>query len=280
MFIHFVCFGAYARRNEQGLEKRVKKLDVLVSYKNIKDKEMNKENNTVYTKTTKRLSYLAATSLFILLLSYFYGWTFIISFILFLIALIIITAASVAFGFCFFVNNKDIDNYEVTYSRKQKVLIGILSIIPTLILATILISSHYGNIERDEICNIKGTIYYSKEYVYPDICSQTLKDFYVVFKYNDSQVANALKEVKASANQLIAEKTKKRQWEKSIDEQDRIRRLEREAEKQKEEQEQKTLNININVHINIPGSDVIEQKILLKIDPNSTKDIDVNVTKS
>ena len=241
---------------------------------------MNKENNTVYTKTTKRLSYLAATSLFILLLSYFYGWTFIISFIFFLIALIIITAASVAFGFCFFVNNKDIDNYEVTYSRKQKVLIGILGIIPTLILTAILISSHYGNIERDEICNIKGTIYYSKEYVYPDICSATLAKFYVVFKYSDSQVANALKEVKASANVIIAEETKKRYLDKRFEEQDRIRRLEREAQKQKEEQEQKTLNININVHINIPGSDVIEQKIPLKIDPNSTKDIDVNVTKS
>lgn len=47
----------------------------------------------------------------------------------------------------------------------------------------------------------------------------------------------------------------------------------------KEDQERKTLNININLNINIPGIDVIEQKIPLEIDPNSTKDIDVNVTK-
>ena len=236
---------------------------------------MTKENDSVYTKTTKRLNYLAGTSLFILFLSYFYGWTYIVPFIFGLIAMIIITASSLAFGFVFFWDNEDA-HCGVIYSAKQKVLIGILSIIPTLILATILISSHYGNMERDEICNIKGTIYYSKEYVYPDICSQTLKDFYVVFKYSDSQVASALKEVKASANQLIAKKTKERQLEKSIDEQDRIRQLEREAKK---EQERKTLNININLNINIPGIDVIEQKIPLKIDPNSSEDIDVNVTK-
>ena len=240
---------------------------------------MNKENNSVYTKTIRQLSCLAAASLFILLLSYFYGWTFIISFIFFLIALIIIAAASVVFGLCFFMDNKDIGNYEITYSRGQKILISILSLIPIVICVIILISSHYGNIERDQICNIKGTIYYSKEYVYPDICSQVLEDFYVVYKYNDSQVEKALQEVKASANVLIAEKTKKRYLEKRVDEQDRIRRLEREAEKQKEEQERKTFNININLNINIPGIDVIEQKIPLKIDPNSTKYIDINVTK-
>lgn len=239
---------------------------------------MNQENNSVYTKTTRQLSYLAAASLFILLLSYFYGWAFVIPFIFCLIAMIIITSSSLAFGFVFFRDNEDIDNGAI-YSAKQKILITVLSLIPALIFITILTASHYGNIERDEICNIKGTIYYSKEYVYPDICSQTLKDFYVVFKYSDSQVASALKEVKASANQLIAKKTKERQLEKSIDEQDRIRRLEREAEKQKEEKERKTLNININLNINIPGIDVIEQKIPLEIDPSSTKDIDVNITK-
>ena len=53
----------------------------------------------------------------------------------------------------------------------------------------------------------------------------------------------------------------------------------REAKKQKEEQERKTLNININLNINIPGIDVIDQKIPLKIDPNSSEDIDINVTK-
>ena len=240
---------------------------------------MEKENNTVYGKTTRRLGYLAGTSLFILLFSYFYGWSFIIPFIFFLIALIIIAAASVVFGLCFFMDNKDIGNYGITYSRGQKILIGILSLIPIVICVIILISSHYGNIERDEICNIKGTIYYSKEYIYPDICSQVLKDFYVVFKYNDSQVEKAIQEVKASANILIAEKTKKRYLENRFEEQDRIRRLEREAKKQKEKQERKQLNININLKINIPGIDVIEQKIPLKIDPNSTKDIDINVTK-
>ena len=178
----------------------------------------------------------------------------------------------------FFWDNEDV-HCGVIYSAKQKVLVAILSLIPALIFIAILISSHYGNIERDEICNIKGTIYYSKEYVYPDICSATLAKFYVVFKYSDSQVANALKEVKASANVIIAEETKKRYLDKRFEEQDRIRRLEREAEKQKEEQERKTLNININLNINISGIDVIKQKIPLKIDPNSTKDIDINVTK-
>ena len=233
---------------------------------------MNQENNLVYTKTTRQLSYLAAASLFILLLSYFYGWTFVIPFIFCLIAMIIITSSSLVFSFVFFKDNEDVDDYGIIYSKKQKTLIIILSLIPALIFTTILTTLHDGNIERDKICD-------SKEYVYPDICSETLKKFYMVFKYSDSQVANAIKEVKANANYLITKKTEERQLEERIDEQDRKRRLEREAKKEQEEQERKTLNININLNINIPGIDVIEQKIPLKIDPNSTKDIDINVTK-
>ena len=47
---------------------------------------------------------------------------------------------------------------------------------------------------------------------------------------------------------------------------------------QKSESETQPINININLNINIPGIDVIEQKIPLKIDPNSSEDIDINVT--
>lgn len=241
---------------------------------------MSEKNDTVYVKMLKRLDCLAITSILLLLLSYFYGWSHVALFILGIIAMTVITSFSLAFGFVFFWDNEDADDYGVTYSKKQKVLVTILSIIPALIFATILTSSHYGNIERDQICNIKGTIYYSKEYVYPDICSQVLEDFYVVYKYNDSQVEKALQEIKASANVLIAEKTKKRYLDKKFEEQDRKRQFEREAEKQKEEQERKQLNININLNINIPGIDVINQKIPLKIDSNSTKDIDINITKS
>lgn len=42
---------------------------------------------------------------------------------------------------------------------------------------------------------------------------------------------------------------------------------------------EKTLNININLNINIPGIDVIEQQIPLKIEPSLDKDIEINVTK-
>ena len=97
----------------------------------------------------------------------------------------------------------------------------------------------------------------------------------MVFKYSDSQVAEAVKEVKASANDTITTKSKELQLEdekrKAFAE--AIER--RDAKKQKEEQERKTLNININLNINIPGIDVIEQKI----DSNSSEDIDINVTK-
>ena len=232
---------------------------------------MKKENNTVYTKTLNKLKRLAIASALILAFSYFYGWTYVIPFIFGLIAMIIITAASLAFGFVFFRDNEDIDN-GVIYSKKQKILITILSLIPALIFIAILAASHYGDIERDKICD-------SKEYIYKDVCSQVLKDLYVVFKYSDSQVTEAVKEVKASANDTITKKSKELQMEdenrKAFAE--AIER--REAKKQKEEQERKTLNININLNINIPGIDVIEQKIPLKIDPNSSEDIDINVTK-
>ena len=232
---------------------------------------MTKENDSVYVKTLNKLGKLAITSILILLFSYFYGWTYVIPFIFGLIAMIIITASSLAFGFVFFWDHEDIDN-GVTYSIKQKALVTIFSLIPALIFITILTASHYGDIERDKICN-------SKEYTYPDVCSQVLKDLYVVFKYSDSQVANAVKEVKANANDMITKKSKELQLE--LDNRKAwVEASEREeAKKQKEEQERKTLNININVHINIPGIDVIEQNIPLNIDPNSTKDIDVNVTK-
>lgn len=232
---------------------------------------MKKENNTVYVKTFNKLGKLALTSILILMLSYAYGWSFIIPFIFCLIAMIIITASSLAFGFVFFRDNEDIDN-GVVYSKKQKILITILSLIPVLIFIAILNASHYGDIERDKICD-------SKEYEYKNVCSEVLKDLYVVFKYSDSQVAEAVKEVKASANDMITTKSKELQLEdekrKAFAE--AIER--RDAKKQKEEQERKTLNININLNINIPGIDVIEQKIPLEIDPSLNKDIDINVTK-
>jgi hypothetical protein len=231
---------------------------------------MTKENNTVYTKTLNKLKRLALTSALILAFSYFYGWTYIVPFIFGLIAMILITSSSLAFGFVFFRDNEDIDN-GVIYSIKQKALVTILSLIPALIFIAILAASHYGDIERDKICD-------SKEYPYQDICSDTLKDSYVVFKYSDNQVANAIKEVKDSANYTITKRTEDRQLEERLVEQGNKRMLERDAKKQKEEQERKTLNININLNINIPGIDVIEQKIPLEIDPNS-KDIEINVTK-
>ena len=232
---------------------------------------MKKENNTVYTKTLNKLGKLAIASILILAFSYFYGWTYIIPFIFGLIAMIIITASSLAFGFVFFRDNEDIDN-GVIYSKKQKALITILSLIPALIFVAILNASHYGDIERDQICD-------SKEYPYQYVCSEVLKGYYVVFKYSDNQVEKAIKEVKASADGMISEKSKELQLEdenrKAFAE--AIER--RDAKKQKEEQERKTLNININLNINIPGIDVIEQKIPLEIDPSLDKDIEINVTK-
>lgn len=231
---------------------------------------MKKENNTVYTKTLNKLGKLALASILILMLSYAYGWTYVIPFIFGLIAMIITTSSSLAFGFVFFRDNEDIDN-GVVYSKKQKALIIALSIIPAVIFTTILSSSHYGDIERDKICD-------SKEYPYKNICSQVLKDLYVVFKYSDNQVERAIREVKASADSMISEKSKEIQLEdekrKAFAE--AIER--RDAKKQKEEQERKILNININLNINIPGIDVIEQKIPLEVDPNS-KDMEINVTK-
>lgn len=232
---------------------------------------MKKENSTVYVKTFNKLYKLALASALILAFSYFYGWTYIVPFIFGLIAMIIITAASLAFGFVFFRDNEDID-HGVSYLKRQKISIIVLSIIPALIFITILTSSQYGNIERDKICD-------SKEYLYQDICSQVLKDLYVVFKYNDSQVAKAVQEVKASANDMITKKSKELQLELDNRKAFAEATERREAKKQKEEQERKTLNININLNINIPGIDVIEQKIPLEIDPSLNKDIDINVTK-
>ena len=232
---------------------------------------MKKENNTVYTKTLNKLKRLAIASALILAFSYFYGWTYIVPFIFGLIAMIIITAASLAFGFVFFRDNEDIDN-GVIYSTKQKILITILSLIPALIFVAILNASHYGNIERDQICD-------SKEYPYQYVCSEVLKGYYVVFKYSDNQVERAIREVKASANDMITKKSKELQLEDENRKAFAEARERRDAKKQKEKQERKTLNININLNINIPGIDVIEQKIPLEIDPNSSEDIDINVTK-
>lgn len=232
---------------------------------------MKKENSTVYVKTFNKLGKLALASILILMFSYTYGWTYIVPFIFGLIAMIIITAASLAFGFVFFRDNEDIDN-GVVYSKKQKILITILSLIPALIFVAILNASHYGDIERDQICD-------SKEYIYKNVCSEVLKGYYVVFKYSDSQVERAIREVKASADGMITTKSKELQLEDENRKAFAEARERRDAKKQKEEQERKTLNININLNINIPGIDVIEQKIPLKIDPSLDKDIEINVTK-
>lgn len=232
---------------------------------------MKKENDTVYVKTFNKLGKLALASILILMFSYAYGWSYIIPFIFGLIAMIIITAASLAFGFVFFRDNEDIDN-GVIYSKKQKILITILSLIPALIFIAILNASHYGDIERDQICD-------SKEYIYKNVCSEVLKGYYVVFKYSDNQVEKAIKEVKASADGMISEKSKELQLEDENRKAFAEARERRDAKKQKEEQERKTLNININLNINIPGIDVIEQKIPLKIDPSLDKNIEINVTK-
>ena len=232
---------------------------------------MKKENNTVYTKTLNKLKRLAIASALILAFSYFYGWSYIVPFIFGLIAMIITTASSLAYGFVFFRDNEDMDN-GVIYSTKQKILITILSLIPVLIFIAILNASHYGDVERDKICD-------SKEYIYKDVCSEVLKGYYVVFKYSNNQVERAIREVKASANDMITEKTKELQLELENRKAFAEARERRDTKKQKEEQERRILNININLNINIPGIDVIEQKIPLKIDPNSSEDIDINVTK-
>lgn len=232
---------------------------------------MKKENDTVYVKTFNKLGKLAITSILILAFSYFYGWTYIVTFIFGLIAMIIITAASLAFGFVFFRDNEDIDN-GVIYSKKQKILITILSLIPALIFVAILNASHYGDIERDQICD-------SKEYIYKNVCSEVLKGYYVVFKYSDNQVEKAIKEVKASADDMITTKSKELQLEDENRKAFAEARERRDAKKQKEDQERKTLNININLNINIPGIDVIEQKIPLEVDPSLNKDVEINVTK-
>lgn len=232
---------------------------------------MTKENNTVYTKTLNKLKRLAIASALILAFSYFYGWTYVIPFIFGLIAMIITTSSSLAFGFVFFRDNEDIDN-GVVYSKKQKILITILSLVPTLIFVAILNASHYGDIERDKICD-------SKEYIYKNVCSEVLKGYYVVFKYSDNQVEKAIREVKASADGMISEKSKELQLEDENRKAFAEARERRDTKKQQEEQERKTLNININLNINIPGIDVIEQKIPLKIDPSLDKDIEINVTK-
>lgn len=232
---------------------------------------MKKENNTVYVKTFNKLSKLALASILIFMFSYFYGWTFVIPFIFGLVAMVIITASSLAYGFVFFRDNEDINN-GVVYSIKQKTLITILAIIPALIFTTILTASHYGDIARDRICD-------SKEYPYKNVCSEVLKGYYVVFKYSDSQVEKAIREVKTSADSMISKKSKELQMEDENRKAFAEAMERREAKKQKEEQERKTLNININLNINIPGIDVIEQQIPLKIDPSLDKDIEINVTK-
>ena len=232
---------------------------------------MKKENDTVYIKTFNKLGKLALASILIFMFSYAYGWTYIVPFIFGLIAMIITTSSSLAFGFVFFRDNEDIDN-GVIYSKKQKILITILSLVPTLIFVVILNASHYGDIERDQICD-------SKEYIYKDVCSEVLKGYYVVFKYSDSQVEKAIREVKASADGMISEKSKELQLEDENRKAFAEARERRDAKKQKEEQERKTLNINININVNIPGVDVIEQQIPLKIDPSLDKDIEINVTK-
>lgn len=232
---------------------------------------MKKENNTVYTKTLNKLSKLALASILILMLSYAYGWTYVIPFIFGLIAMIITTSSSLAFGFVFFRDNEDIDN-GVVYSKKQKALVTVLSLIPALVFVAILNSSHYGDIERDQICD-------SKEYIYKNVCSEVLKGYYVVFKYSDNQVEKAIREVKASADGMISEKSKELQLEDENRKAFAEARERRDTKKQQEEQERRILNININLNINIPGIDMIEQRIPLKINMNSSEDIDINVTK-
>ena len=88
-----------------------------------------------------------------------------------------------------------------------------------------------------------------------------------------------IREVKASADSMITKKSKELQMELENRKAFVEAAEKREAERKKEEQERRQLNININLNINIPGIDVIEQRIPLKIDPNSIRDIDINVTK-
>ena len=87
-------------------------------------------------------------------------------------------------AFVFFRDNEDIDN-GVVYSKKQKALIITLSIIPALIFITILTASHYGDIERDKICD-------SKEYILKrEMLQHELEDI----KRKNESLENIKKEV-------------------------------------------------------------------------------------
>jgi len=193
-----------------------------------------------YKEASKQLSYAIIASFIMLTYSYLSCWTHIGTFIFYLIPFILIASFSIARAVCFFIYNEDVDNYGTVYSLRQKALIIGNAVIPALFFSLFVASIYHGDMEKENICK-------SKEYLSQDVCSKTLGDLFVVFKYSDSQVANAIKEVNERAAPIIAKKTSEQLLEDKLVEERLQRNLNERIEKEKREQELRTINVKIDL---------------------------------
>lgn len=234
------------------------------------EKELNTEYLKKYVGRKNRLLIIAALSFLPLVYLYNVGFApdFCVSFLI--IGYIFITGLAIVLG----ANGlSDISIVEKETGEKhvtKKVLIvflALVSIINFLYFGTAMAD---GDENKEKICkSIKGSE-----------STRCLKE-YKIFLFNDDQINEIVKEKNKNFKLLSNELKPTTLFEDynfsnrpkiSLPVDTKIKKLESEPKSQ-------TINININLNINIPGIDVVEQKIPVKLDVDSTKNIDVNLSR-
>ena len=235
------------------------------------EKELNTEYLKKYVGRKNRLLIIAALSFLPLVYLYNVGFApdFCVSF--FIIGYIFITGLAIVIG----ANGlSDISAVEKEIKEKhiaKKVLIVFLALVPIINFLYFGTAMADGDENKEKICkSIKGAE-----------STKCLKE-YKIFLFNDDQINEIVKEKNKNFKLLSNELKPTTLFEDynfsskpkiSLPVDTKIKKLESEPSSQ-------TINININLNINIPGVDVVEQKIPLKLDVDSTKNIDVNLSRS
>lgn len=234
------------------------------------EKELNTEYLKKYTSRKIKLLIIAALSFLPLVYLYNVGFApdFCVSF--FIIGYIFITGLAIVIG----ANGlSDISIVEKEVKEKhigKKVLIVFLALVPIINFLYFGTAMADGDENKEKICkSIKGAE-----------STRCLKE-YKIFLFNDDQINEIVKEKNKNFKLLNELEPTTLFGDYNFSNRPKISPLfDTKIKKLESEPKTQTINININLNINIPGADVVNQKIPLKLDVDSTKNIDVNLSRS
>jgi len=258
---------------------------------------MEKENNLVTDSGSSFINVLMeqmaiiGLTLIPLIYTYFVGMIYDVTAIGFLLFNIIAIAFAFATALNYILSSfaeKKKANQEVEWITDKDSLFMLFPFIPLIITFVLMTAMVRGEESRAPICkSIKGAE--------QEVCMKNYK----IFKYNDDQMSGIVKDTNDNYDAVQREQNNIRLLDnpfrsfelssvRSKEHNNSFKveplsnwkpRIELDMPKPKPESKGEPINININLTINMPGFDVVNKNIPLEIDPTSSKNVDIDVTR-